>query len=752
MKDYLQRLNKQQYDVVTSELIPIFVVAGAGTGKTNVLTSRIAYLIDHYNIPEYRLLAITFTNKAAKQMQHRLELLLQKPKVDVSFRTFHGLCAQIIREEVDHIDNLDNKFNILDEVDQGSVINEIYKSPKYDSYRDTYIDFKKSNILALINEAKIYNLNIPEFLSSDFNKLGEDHKIPNNLINCYNEFYEDYQQALVELNSIDFNDLLNITYNLFQNNRYVLKKWQKRFDCILVDEFQDTNEIQYNIIKLLREENDNFLFVGDPDQSIYGWRGASSEIGDSIQNDFSNLAIKYLTKNYRSKQSILNLANEAIKKNNSRYFKSLISHDLTDLGNKPIWINFANSEYQNRFVIDEIKKMISTKRYSYGDFAILYRTNFSSLSLERLIKENRIPYEIYGGYKFFLRKEIKDLVAYLKLVDTNDNVAFDRIINTPKRMIGESSVAIIKELANKKNVTYFQSLDYLDESELKPSVKNNALKFKALIETLRSKKEDKTPLEILKEIIEVTDYYNYLNESTKIFSVNEFVDFLEKYQNEYENDFGTILTIDDFIQNLALESDIQTGTNQKEKNALKLMTIHSAKGLEFKNVFIINMNENILPSARAISSTNSNKKIAEERRIAYVAYTRAKENLWLCSNEDYDNRSRNESMPSRFLYEIGKEVLDIQNKANNIIHRNDFLTDEDGWYNSKKDSSNLNAWNSTTEIKHNYFVGEIIYHKVYGEGIVRSIGDSTIKVTFKDKKSGSKELLKDHKLISYVKE
>ncbi|WVH36283.1 UvrD-helicase domain-containing protein [Mycoplasmoides gallisepticum] len=751
MQDYLKSLNKQQYDVVTSDLIPIFVVAGAGTGKTKVLTSRIAYLIEHFKIPEYKILAITFTNKAAKEMQHRLEKLLDKEKTQVSFRTFHGFCAQVLREEVNNVDRLNDRFNILDEVDQAKLIEDLLKSQKYEYYYSQYTDFKKNKVMSIINDAKTYNLDVAEFLASDLNKLGEDHILTPNLVQPLSNFYHDYEKALKELNAIDFNDLLNIAYNLFLNDPIILKKWQNRYEAILVDEFQDANEIQYKIVKLLREKNNNFLFVGDPDQSIYGWRGANSEIGDSIRFDFNDLVVKYLTQNYRSKQSILNLANDAIKMNNSRYFKSLLSHDLTDLGPKPIWINFSNIEYQNRFVMDKIKELVASKQYTYGDFAILYRTNFSSVSLERLIKENRIPYEIFGGYKFFLRKEIKDLIGYLKLVDTNDDIAFDRIINTPRRMIGDTSIEIIKELANKKSITEFEALDYLDESNIKANVKKSAQNFKKMIEDLRANQDNWSVYQTINEIIKRINYYDYLNEPTKHDSVNEFIDFLNKYEREYENDFGTKLTINDFIQNLALEGDLDNNQPNHNKNALKLMTIHSAKGLEFKNVFVINMNENILPSSRSIAATNNKAKLAEERRIVYVAYTRAKHNLWLCSNQDYDARTKEPYQPSRFLYELSDLVLDKQDQAKTYFDKHNFLTDDDGWFDSKKSSSKLDAWNSTNEVEHNYFVGEIIYHQLYGEGIVREIDDLTIKVSFKDKKAGTKDLIKNHKLITYAK-
>ncbi|QZX49462.1 ATP-dependent helicase [Mycoplasma sp. E35C] len=751
MNNYLKGLNKQQYEIVTSDLVPLFVVAGAGTGKTKVLTSRIAFLIEHFNIPEHKILAITFTNKAAKEMHHRLLGLLNKEKVKVNFKTFHGFCAQVLREEVHSIEGLDPKFNILDEVDQSKIIDDLLKSEKYQHYYAYYSDFKRTRIMSVINDAKTYNLTIRQFLKSDVNKLGENYIFIPAVLEALDRFYHDYQKALIELNAIDFNDLLNVTYKLFNENQLVLKKWQNRYEAILVDEFQDTNEIQYKIVKLLREKNHNFLLVGDPDQSIYGWRGASSEIGDSISEDFIDLNIKYLTQNYRSKQAILNLANEAIKHNNSRYFKSLISYDLTDLGNKPKWVHFYNTDYQNRFVIEQIKEMVDSKKCSYSDFAILYRTNFSSLTLEKLIKENRIPYEIYGGYKFFLRKEIKDLIAYLKLVDTNDDIAFERIINTPKRSIGESALAEIKQVAQKRNITQFEALNYLDETNLKTNAKNNVNKFKKLIESLRDQQDSLTPSKTLKIIIGQTNYQDFIAEPSKINAVNEFSDFILNYEKEYQQESNELLTINDFIENLALESDIDSNQNIKNKNALKLMTIHSAKGLEFENVFIINMNENIMPSSRAINAFNSKEKIAEERRIAYVAYTRAKKQLWICSHQDREQRTGDQYLPSRFLNEISDDVVDKQDNSKIITKRYDFLTDEDGWYDSKKNSSTLNAWNSTQSEEHDYFISEVIYHKIFGEGIVREINDSTIKVTFKDKKAGTQEILKNHKLISYAK-
>jgi DNA helicase-2/ATP-dependent DNA helicase PcrA len=650
-ENYLKDLNPAQLEAVTYIDGPLLVYAGAGSGKTKVITYKIAYLIDAIAIRPSQILAVTFTNKAAQEMKERTEQIIGEEINDLFIGTFHSICAKILRREIKFLGYKEN-FSILDEDDSTNVIKDIMKDLNLDP---KYIN--PNEVKDYISKAKMNLIDANNFSFGDyFEEVAA-------------KIYKKYERTLKENNALDFDDLIMLTIKLFKENPQVLYFYQTKFKHILVDEYQDVNRMQYEFVKLLTEKTRKFTLVGDDDQSIYSFRGASSEFIDKIYEDFEDLKVIKLEKNYRSPQEILDIANRLIKHNKRRTEKELFSD---------ISINDAISFYEAldeldeaRFVVNKIIELKEEKGYKNRDFAILYRTNFQSRAFEEYLIQQGIPYQVIGGQKFYGRAEIKDIIAYLALINNpSDNISFKRIVNTPPRKIGEKTIEELGRIVEEKGKSLFFAIeDYLKEKESKP-----LKEFYELINELRELSNTLPLPRFVEEVISKVKYLKYLEEKFKadaderIGNIKEFENMVVNFVRETEDaDLSSLLT------QISLITSVDEA---KDEDRVSLMTLHSAKGLEFPVVFLVGLEEGLLPHFRSLETT---KDIEEERRLCYVGITRAKEKLFLT----YALRrskfgSLNPSKTSRFLtemeiFEYNKESVDVRTfaikKGDTVLHK-----------------------------------------------------------------------------------
>lgn len=650
-ENYLKDLNPAQLEAVTYIDGPLLVYAGAGSGKTKVITYKIAYLIDAIAIRPSQILAVTFTNKAAQEMKERTEQIIGEEINDLFIGTFHSICAKILRREIKFLGYKEN-FSILDEDDSTNVIKDIMKDLNLDP---KYIN--PNEVKNYISKAKMNLIDANNFSFGDYFE------------EVVAKIYKKYERTLKENNALDFDDLIMLTIKLFKENPQVLYFYQAKFKHILVDEYQDVNRMQYEFVKLLTEKTRKFTLVGDDDQSIYSFRGASSEFIDKIYEDFEDLKVIKLEKNYRSPQEILDIANRLIKHNKRRTEKELFSD---------ISINDAISFYEAldeldeaRFVVNKIIELKEEKGYKNRDFAILYRTNFQSRAFEEYLLQQGIPYQVIGGQKFYGRAEIKDIIAYLALIDNpSDNISFKRIVNTPPRKIGEKTIEELGRIAEEKGKSLFSAIeDYLKEKESKP-----LKEFYELINELRELSNTLPLPRFVEEVISKVKYLKYLEEKFKA-DADERIENIKEFENMVVN-FGRETEDADLSSLLTQISLITSVDEAKDEDRVSLMTLHSAKGLEFPVVFLVGLEEGLLPHFRSLETT---KDIEEERRLCYVGITRAKEKLFLT----YALRrskfgSLNPSKTSRFLtemeiFEYNKESVDVRTfaikKGDTVLHK-----------------------------------------------------------------------------------
>lgn len=720
--NYLSTLNKKQLLAVTSDLCSTLVVAGAGSGKTAVLVYRIIHLVKSIGFNPKRILAFTFTNKAAKEMKDRIANLINYSGFNW-IGTFHSTCLRILREEVNYTDRNSN-FSIVDEDDQLSIVREIYSKCGIDKNI-----LSQANCLNFISTLKNNRVDANDCYNEIEALLENDYG--NKKSNVIQRVYLEYEQYLKNNNYFDFDDLIIYTLRIFKNNPDVLEKWQNRFDYILVDEFQDTNYDQYELIKLLSKDKTNIFVVGDPDQMIYSWRGAYKEIFKEFVDQFKNVYTVILDKNYRSTKNILDVSNTLIKNNGNRIDKDLYTDNQQ--GNKIIYFNAPNQDRESRWVLEKIRFLIANK-YQYKDIAILYRSNFVSRNIEQELIRNNIPYFIFGGFKFYQRKEVKDLIAYLKLICNNDEISLARIYNTPKRKISEATITKIKEYAYKKNISLFEAFDYLDEIDINLAAKNACISFKELINNFKQRKYQSLT-DLYDDVIEKTGYKQMLidqEEKHRIDNLNELKNAISQFEQRNPNS-----TINEYLQEISLYTSLDE-TSKFDTNSISLMTVHTAKGLEFKNVFIIEFNDGVFPSQRSIDSN----EIYEERRIAYVAMTRAKENLFISSSNgtNFFGDSKYPKTPSRFVSEITKsENVEVYNETFNKIEE----TNTNKWFDSSK-KEDYKQYYHQKEIDFN--LGDVIVHTSFGEGIITGIKGDIVDITFKAP-YGTKSIMKNHKSI-----
>ncbi len=725
--EILDKLNPQQREAVLQTEGPVLILAGAGSGKTRVLTHRIAYLIEERQVNPWNIMAITFTNKAAGEMRQRVDQIVGFGSESVWVSTFHSSCVRILRRFIDRI-GYGNNFTIYDADDQKSVIKDICKRLNV----DTKI-YKERAILGAISSAKDELIG-PEAYA--LNNQGDIHK------KRISDVYTEYQAQLHRNNALDFDDLIVKTVELFQCCPEVLDYYQERFRYIMVDEYQDTNTAQFRFVSLLASKYQNLCVVGDDDQSIYKFRGAN--IGNILgfEKDFPSARVVRLEQNYRSTQNILDAANEVIKNNTERKSKTLWTEN--GKGSLVHLKQFLNGFEEAEYVAGEIGKAVRTGQCSYKDCAILYRTNAQSRLFEEKFLMANIPYKIVGGINFYARKEIKDLLAYLKTVDNAvDDLAVRRIINIPKRGIGATTIGRVQDYAVDREFSFY---DALREAEEIPGIGRGASKivpFIHFIQSLKSKVGYISVLELLNEIIEETGYVKDLElEDTdearaRIENIDELISKVTTYEESVENP-----TLSGFLEEVALVADIDTVDNNQDH--VLLMTLHSAKGLEFPRVFLTGMEDGIFPSYMTITADDPGE-LEEERRLCYVGITRAMRELTLTSAQQRMIRGETQyNKVSRFVREIPRELVDLDRE---IKDRKTLEIPVDNTYAKMKQAFRM----KTLEPKQftvkkaeslAYDVGDTVRHVKFGVGIVEKIieGGKDYEVTVNFDQYGVKKM------------
>ena len=691
----LSALNDKQREAVEWPDGPLLVLAGAGSGKTRVLTTKLAYLVNEKEVNPYNILAITFTNKAAKEMKERAFKMLGNDAYKMQISTFHSLGLFLIRENYDKL-GFEKNFTILDSDDSLTIIKKILK--------DMNLDPKVYNPRAIRNK-----------ISSAKNELMDSNYYSRFANTEYEEIVLDvfrrYEQKVLKNNSMDFDDLLLLPIKLFKKYPEVLEKYQDRFRYILVDEYQDTNEAQYILIKMLSAKYKNICVVGDLDQSIYGFRGANFRNILNFEKDYPDAKVVPLEENYRSTGNILNVANDIIKHNKQRKEKNLWTRNSN--GPKIRYHRAYDEKDEASYVMEEIKKLIINGEPK-SSIAVLYRTNAQSRNMEEALLRENIPYKVVGSFYFYNRREIKDLISYLKLIyNPNDDVSLMRVINVPKRQIGPKTIENLASKALEKGVSLYEAIDGGKE-----------LEFKKLIEKLKKESENISLTELAEMILVESGMRKEL-ESSKTIDAEIRLENLEEFKSitkNFEENNG-VISLEEFLLEISLVSDMEEHKNNND--VVTLMTIHSAKGLEFDHVFIIGLEEGLFPHSNCLDSSD---EIEEERRLCYVAVTRAKKTLTLVNAKRrmlYGNTNANP--PSRFISEINDEYLDKDAFEDEVHFNKDEMIDKDA----------------------SYCVGDHVIHNIYGEGVVVALGGSVLSIAFSHP-YGIKKIMKGHKSIRKV--
>lgn len=733
------KLNEQQKEGVFTTEGAVLILAGAGSGKTGVLTHRIAHLIDDLGVNSYNILAITFTNKAAKEMKERVDRLVGMGADSAWIMTFHAACVRILRRYICRI-GYDNNFTIYDTDDQKSVIKDILKRKNLDPKQ-----YKDRTILSVISNAKD-NLISPDDM---YQSSGGNYNTMKTA-----EIYREYQEQLKKNNAVDFDDIIGLTVKLFNEDKEVLRYYQERFRYIMVDEYQDTNRAQFNLIRLLAGGHGNLCVVGDDDQSIYKFRGADINNILDFEKYFNDAKIIKLEQNYRSTQKILDVANEVIKNNAGRKDKRLWT-SVKD-GTKVIFNVYENGYEEARGIAEDIAHRHLHDRKDYSDFAILYRTNAQSRSLEEKLIEKNIPYRIYGGINFYARREIKDILAYLKTIDNaRDDLAVKRILNVPKRGIGAASVAKVDDYAYENDITFYVALRQAREVPGLQRAVSKVEGFVTQIEVLKSKSQYIGVGKLIEEIIETVGYSDYIDAESESDeqaterrqNIDELISKAVQYEETVDEP-----SLSGFLEEVALVADID---NLDENNDMvSLMTIHSAKGLEFPIVYLAGMEDGLFPSYMSIS-TGDESDIEEERRLCYVGITRAKETLIMSAARMRTVRGETQmNRTSRFVREIPKELL--AESAQMLKKNSEYsaITGKDHMelpvrkrgqvvFNSyQREAISNTVFDKKTDSAPDYVVGDRVRHIKFGEGTVADMinGGRDYEVTVDFDTAGRKKM------------
>lgn len=727
----LSTLNEKQRQAVEKTKGPLLILAGAGSGKTRVLTHRIAYLIEDKGVYEGNILAITFTNKAAKEMKERVANLIGSIASNMWISTFHSACVRILRRDIDKIDYT-RDFVIYDTADQKTVIKQCLKELNVDdkAYPVKYIQ-------SVIGDAKD-KLLTPEKYS---NLYYSDFKLK---IIC--DIYELYQKKLVSNNALDFDDLIIKTIDLFERNPEVLDFYQRKFEYIMVDEYQDTNKAQYTLISKLSKVHRNLCVVGDDDQSIYKFRGADIRNILDFEKDFHDAEVIKLEQNYRSTKTILDAANNVIKENMGRKVKRLWT--ANDEGERINYYKGQTEREEADFVVREIEKKSKYDKRQFLEFAILYRTNAQSRVIEDSLMRNNIPYRIYGGLKFYDRKEIKDIIAYLRVVQNPiDDVSLVRVINTPKRGIGAKTIEKLRDLADERGEKLFNTM--LDINEIGGFSKRVTAGINSFLDVVTKyivNKDEFKVTEIIENVLKETGYLeelkneNTVESETRIENLGEFMSVAMEFENSSETN-----TLEEFLGNISLSSDLDN--LEDDDNTVTLMTLHSAKGLEFPVVFMVGMEDGVFPGSRSMTD---DEELEEERRLCYVGITRAKEELYLTHASMRTLYGRTNVNPaSRFLNDIPQELLDIddiiEKKKDTGFDTNDLNSFANSHMISlRKPKENKVANKPASNVKSSEIKpGTKVKHKKFGTGTIISIngaGDNS-ELTIAFDKQGIKKLM-----------
>ena len=773
MQDLLQGLNDMQEKAVLATEGPCLVIAGAGSGKTKVLTHKVAYLMAEKYIKPWNILAITFTNKAANEMKQRVENLVGDAVNDMWIGTFHSICVRILRKYIDRI-GFDHTFIIFDASDQKTLVKECMKELKIDDKL-----FTDRGVLAEISNAKNEMLE-PKAYSVKYE--GDTRK------EVIATIYELYQKRLRENNAVDFDDIINYTIKILTENPDAYEYYSEKFQYVLVDEYQDTNKAQFTLVSILASRHGNITVVGDNDQGIYSFRGADITNILNFEKDFPGTQIIKLEQNYRCTGNILKAANAVIKNNEAKYNKKLWTQN--DEGNLPE-IFVGDDEYgESNYIVSQINHLKREEYYKYADFAVLYRMNSQSRAIEDIFRRERIPYKIIGGLKFYERKEIKDIIAYLRLIfNTSDNLALKRIINEPKRGIGKTSLDNIQEISEKTGISMYEIIKNAEQYGLN-RVYANSREFINVIEELRSMQNNILISDLVKETLKKTGYNKALKEEntveaeSRIENLEEFLTVAMEFEEESADN-----TLQEFLENMTLSTDLDNV--QEDEDCVLLMTLHSAKGLEFETVFLVGLEEGIFPGFKCLGEP---KELEEERRLFYVGITRAKRHLFLtCAKRRTIFGSTSYNPVSRFVNEIPSDLLQGYDEQLGSKHSNEEEFEDSGYkweygfskkFNSNNsavktysmdsykvpagvgatassvnDNSNttkgfafrtaesflnsLNKKNSEPLDLSKYEPGMRVYHKKFGEGTISKVepeGDD-LKVEISFDKSGNKRLM-----------
>ncbi len=710
-------LNQNQHKAVYTNDRYVRIVAGAGSGKTRVLIERISHLISDLGVFPPSILAITFTNKAANEMKERLDQMMGSSAAGVHISTIHSLCVRILREDSPSMD-LPRNFTVMDQDDQKSILKEAYKEIGLEVQKislNSMLDYIGGNKGAEVSPERAAVL--------AGNHPGEKDKA------AVYKYYVDRQKALYAL---DFDDLLLVTVKMFETHASICEKWQRRFNFVHVDEFQDIDRVQYKLIKQLTGSKNQLYVVGDPDQTIYTWRGADVNIIMNFEKDFKPTSTIVLNQNYRSTKHILAGANTLIKNNQFRLDKDLFTEKESD--DKITHCSFANEEEEARWILKEIQKKHDSG-LAYKNMAILYRSNYLSRSIEKGCLDAQVPYVIYGGTRFYDRAEIKDMLAYLRMLTTADDLAFKRIINVPKRGIGNKTVDTIHQEAKKQKCSYYQLIS--NNIPITGKSAQTLERFVEMIERFKKMMVDEKPiLDILEAVANesgIRHMYEENHETDRIENIKELINDVITFQNQYPE-----AGLDEYLQMVSLYGDkneLNTG------EYIQMMTIHAAKGLEFDTVFVIGLSEGVFPNDRAVSE--GKRGLEEERRLAYVAYTRAKNKLYLSEVSGFSFVLNKVRSRSRFVDEVDQKHLDHigvnynYNQAQSIDLKTKFGTKaafSDGMRKVQKSK---------------YKVGDLVSHTSFGQGVILSLDGVLAEIAF-DYPNGVKKLMVEHPSITKV--
>lgn len=696
----LDNLNDKQKEAVLYNDGPLLIIAGAGAGKTKTLTSKIAYIIDEHLATPYNILAITFTNKAAKEMRDRLYLLIGDEARKLQVSTFHSFGLKLLRENYELL-GYDRNFVIMDSDDSLTVVKKIIKDLDYDPkiYNPKAIRNKISSCKNELISAKAYE----RYAVSDYEQVIQ-------------KVYEKYEKKLQQNNSVDFDDLLILPIKLFREHQDVLEKYQNLYQYVLIDEYQDTNQAQYILTKMISEKNRRITCVGDDSQSIYSFRGANYKNILNFENDYKDAKTILLEQNYRSTGNILDAANQVIKNNRDRKDKNLWTNKGP--GEKIKYYRAYNERDEAQYVIRKIKELVN-RNVEYKDIAVLYRTNAQSRVVEEEMLKENLPYRVIGSFYFYSRKEIKDLIAYLRLIhNSKDNVSLLRVINTPKRGIGLKTIENLTIKADTEGISIYDAIESGKE-----------LEFKKTIEKLKSVAEDLTLTELIDKVLDASGMKKEL-ESEQTLEAEVRLENLEEFKSitkAFEEKEG-LISLEDFLLEISLVSDVEE--YKDDPNRISLMTVHSVKGLEFDHVFVIGMEEGLFPH---MNSLMENVALEEERRLCYVAITRARDDLHLVNARRRTLFGKEQVNPvSRFISEINPDLLETNVK------------DE-----IPKKEEKIDTKEMFREEDVDYKVGDFVYHETFGTGKVVEVTNTLVSVAFKHP-HGIKKLMKNHKKLSKI--